>query len=159
MKVWVIFWMEKYLGISLFLPLLFFRFYLTMIWWSDKCVFIFSSKIEMERSSFFLFEWLCRYITHSYNFPAGLCSAIENVTVLCHDCHFFWLIILLYLVWMKLTTINAPCFLTFQLDWAAFAIMTMPSIIIPFILFWSSKTKYETIAKQKKEKSLKDWTI
>lgn len=57
---------------------------------------------------------------------------------------------------MKLTTINAHCFLTFQLDWAAFAIMTMPSIIIPFILFWSSKTKYETIAKQKKEKSLKD---
>nr|ABM55602.1 putative signal sequence receptor beta subunit [Maconellicoccus hirsutus] len=38
------------------------------------------------------------------------------------------------------------------LDWAAFAIMTMPSIIVPFILFWSSKTKYEAIAKQKREK-------
>lgn len=38
------------------------------------------------------------------------------------------------------------------LDWTAFAIMTMPSIVIPFILFWSSKTKYEGIAKQKREK-------
>lgn len=38
-----------------------------------------------------------------------------------------------------------------MLDWVAFAVMTLPSLVIPFLLWWSSKSKYEAIMKQKKE--------
>jgi len=33
---------------------------------------------------------------------------------------------------------------SFQLDWAAFGVMTLPSIGIPLLLWYSSKRKYDT---------------
>lgn len=38
-----------------------------------------------------------------------------------------------------------------MLDWAAFAVMTLPSLGIPFLLWHTSKSKYESIARAKKE--------
>merc|ERR1712071_686491 len=37
------------------------------------------------------------------------------------------------------------------LDWFSFGVMSMPSLLLPFFLWYSSKSKYETIMKQKKE--------
>jgi len=42
------------------------------------------------------------------------------------------------------------------LDWFAFAIMSLPAVVAPFVLWWISKSKYELILKQKHEKVSKD---
>jgi len=38
------------------------------------------------------------------------------------------------------------------LDWAAFAIMSVPPLVIPFMLWHSSKSKYEAVLLSKKSK-------
>lgn len=40
-----------------------------------------------------------------------------------------------------------------MLDWAAFALMCVPSIIIPYMLWYSSASKYDKISKQPKSKA------
>ncbi|VVC39465.1 Translocon-associated protein subunit beta,Immunoglobulin-like fold [Cinara cedri] len=42
------------------------------------------------------------------------------------------------------------------LDWFAFAIMSLPAVVAPFVMWWISKSKYELILKQKREKVSKD---
>ncbi|XP_050433464.1 translocon-associated protein subunit beta [Adelges cooleyi] len=42
------------------------------------------------------------------------------------------------------------------MDWLAFAIMSLPAVAAPFVLWWFSKSKYELILKQKREKVSKD---
>nr|CAG4647445.1 EOG090X0EPM [Megafenestra aurita]SVE92684.1 EOG090X0EPM [Megafenestra aurita] len=37
------------------------------------------------------------------------------------------------------------------LDWLSFAVMSMPCLVLPFALWYSSKSKYEALTKQKKE--------
>nr|CAD7452954.1 unnamed protein product [Timema tahoe]CAD7587382.1 unnamed protein product [Timema genevievae] len=38
------------------------------------------------------------------------------------------------------------------LDWGAFAVMTMPCLLIPFLLWYTSKSKYEKLTKGRKQK-------
>nr|CAG4648284.1 EOG090X0EPM [Moina brachiata]SVE93291.1 EOG090X0EPM [Moina brachiata] len=38
-----------------------------------------------------------------------------------------------------------------MLDWVSFAVMSLPSLVLPFALWFSSKSKYEAIVGQKKE--------
>lgn len=66
-------------------------------------------------------------------------------------------LILLTIIINYLLTFNYNVlFLCFQLDWFAFAIMSLPAVVAPFMLWWVSKSKYELILKQKREKVLKD---
>ncbi|XP_033108205.1 translocon-associated protein subunit beta-like [Anneissia japonica] len=37
------------------------------------------------------------------------------------------------------------------MDWGAFAIMTLPSIVIPFLLWYRSKTKYDALSNKSKK--------
>nr|CAG4635102.1 EOG090X0EPM [Alona affinis] len=37
------------------------------------------------------------------------------------------------------------------LDWLSFAVMSMPSLVLPFVLWFNSKSKYEAIMSQKKQ--------
>jgi translocon-associated protein subunit beta len=39
------------------------------------------------------------------------------------------------------------------LDWAAFALMCVPSIVIPYMLWYSSASKYDKLAKASKTKT------
>nr|CAD7396472.1 unnamed protein product [Timema poppensis] len=39
-----------------------------------------------------------------------------------------------------------------ELDWGAFAVMTMPCLLIPFLLWYTSKSKYEKLTKGRKQK-------
>ena len=40
----------------------------------------------------------------------------------------------------------------FQMDWAAFGVMTIPSLCIPLMLWYSSKSKYDKYVQHKKTK-------
>ncbi|XP_039275944.1 translocon-associated protein subunit beta [Nilaparvata lugens] len=42
------------------------------------------------------------------------------------------------------------------IDWGAFALMALPSLGIPFLLWWTSKNKYEKMNKPKKDKGSKE---